>query len=107
MNNINYTIYLRLIELGLVNLRPWRILPQLKSSEYSKQLANRYPNRNLIPFAIRSDCDDVGCWDLSKNANKIYIIHDFASSGWEHVREYESFEAWLSDAIQTMINFED
>lgn len=107
MKTINNLTYLRLLELNLTNFKPWRILTQKKSDDYSIQIKNRYPKRKLIPFAVRCDCDDVACWDLSRESDKIYIIHDFASDGFENIQEYENFEEWLKIALKNMIEFQD
>lgn len=100
--------YTTLLDLELINLRPWKILSIQKGIDYSEDLKKRYPNRNLIPFAIRTDCDDVACWDLAKESDreKIYIIHDFASDGWEQQGEYKNFQEWFNSAIEDMFTFE-
>jgi len=97
--------YDRLLELNLNNFEPWRILSKAQSDEYSKDLKERYSKRDLIPFAIRIDCDDVACWDLSKNKTKIYIIHDFASDGWEEQEEFENFDKWFIQVLKDMFSF--
>lgn len=85
MNSILYTNkkHLRLLTLGLINFRPWKIISVENGEKYSLDLKKRYPSRDLLPFAMRTDCDDVACWDLSREEGTVYIIHDFASIGWE------------------------
>lgn len=34
--------------------------------------------------------DDIACWERNKN-EKIIIIHDYASEGYENVREFDNF----------------
>jgi hypothetical protein len=99
--------YQKILERGLINFRPWKFLSLEKSSDYSLDLSLRYPKRKLIPFAIRTDCDDVACWDLSKNNDKIYIIHDFASEGWEEQQVFENFDECFLLIINDMFSFED
>ncbi|UZO80659.1 hypothetical protein NBT05_17240 [Aquimarina sp. ERC-38] len=101
--------YKRLLDLNLENFEPWRILSKSQSDKYGKDLRKRYSKRNLIPFARRIDCDDVACWDLSKTESieKIYIIHDFASEGWEQQEEFENFDDWFKEALNDMFSFED
>lgn len=99
--------YLKLLELGLINFRPWRILTLEESQEYSLDLKSRYPSRQLIPFALRTDCDDVACWDLSKNEESVFIIHDFASEGWEEQSEFKTFDECLAVILQDMFSFDD
>jgi hypothetical protein len=99
--------YNTLLELDLVNFKPWRILSIEESDDYTKDLKKRYSKRLLIPFAIRTDCDDVACWDMSKeNIEMIYVIHDFASEGWEQQEEYKNFKEWFNSAIEDMFTFE-
>lgn len=47
----------------------------------------------------------MACWEKS-NPNKIVIIHDFASEGWERVMDYNDFWEWFRTAIEEMIEFE-
>lgn len=78
----------------------WQILLSKWLEVRLTGLRQRYPERNLIPFARRMDCDDVACFDVQKQAEKpsVVIIHDFASSGWEMRSEFEDFEQWLDTA---------
>lgn len=99
--------YLTLLSLNLRNFRPWRILDQDQNSNYTQEIKERYPNRKLIPFAVRVDCDDIACWDLSKESQKIYIIHDFASEGWEEQAVFENFEAWMESVLRDMYEFNE
>ena len=64
-----------------------------------QSLAERYPNRELFPFAYRQDNDDVASW--SKDAGeKVFIIHDFASPGWEDEGAFENVWSWFRSAIE-------
>lgn len=69
-----------------------------------KGVTERYPNRKLIPFARRDDNDDIACFEVEKG-EKVQIIHDFASEGYEQRNEYNDFWDWLKDAIDEMIEF--
>ena len=69
-----------------------------------KGVTERYPNRKLIPFARRDDNDDIACFEVGKG-EKVQIIHDFASEGYEQRNEYNDFWDWLKDAIDEMIEF--
>ena len=62
-----------------------------------------YPQRKLIPFARRDDGDDIACFEVGKE-NRVQIIHDFASAGYEQRKEYECFWDWFRDAVEEMIN---
>ncbi len=59
--------FVRVIELGLTNLEPWHMLEGSRLRERNQGLAQRFPARSLVPFAIRQDNDDVACWDLEQS----------------------------------------
>ena len=62
----------------------------------------RYPNRQLIPFARRDDNDDIACFEVGYK-DKVCIIHDFATSGYEQRKYYSNFWEWFLEAIDEMI----
>ncbi|MBK6735583.1 MAG: hypothetical protein IPG61_16205 [bacterium] len=75
-------------------LRRWCMLKEEDLAFWKSGLEERYPERKVIPFARSVDSDDIACWDYNY-PGKVLIVHDFASSGWEHEKTYESFPAWL------------
>ncbi|WP_155970699.1 hypothetical protein [Streptococcus ruminantium] len=93
-----------LIELGLVDLNRWRLMSKDEINTRYDGLCERYPTRRLFPFAKRDDNDDIACIEEEKE-KKVQIIHDFSSSGWEQVEEYDDFWTWFEMAIRTMIDF--
>lgn len=97
--------FLKIVEQNLTDLSPWHILSNELLRAKNEGLKERYPKRNLVPFARRYDNDDVACWEKS-NPQKVVIIHDFASEGWENVKDYENFWKWFKTAIDEMIEFE-
>lgn len=98
--------FIRVVELGLTNLEPWHVLMGLQLGERARGLAERYPSRQLIPFASRQDNDDVACWEPALGNDVVVIVHDYASSGWENRETYPDFFAWLRQAVEDMIDFE-
>ena len=72
----------KIIELNLVDFDIWHLLDSDWAAELYQGLQTRYPNRKLIPFAKRSDCDDTACFEIGKGG-KVQLIHDFADPGWE------------------------
>ena len=96
--------FVKAIELNLLDFDLWYIMDEERALNRLKGFKERYPNRKLIPFARRDDNDDIACFELGKG-EKIQIIHDFASSGYEQRKEYNDFWAWLEDAIKEMIEF--
>jgi hypothetical protein len=96
--------FLKVVELGLLFMKPWEIIIDERLPLRYNGLKERYPSRQLIPFAQRRDCDDVACWDLKMNG-KLVIIHDYASEGWEEVTSYDTFWDWFKQAVNDMIEF--
>lgn len=99
------TSFVRVVELGLIDIEPWRILggDELRGLMYG--LAERYPERELVPFARRQDNDDVACW--AESTSGVVVIHDFASPGSEQRENYENFHGWLRRAIEDLIEWQD
>lgn len=94
--------FLKIADLNLVNFDFWYLMPEGQMEWRITGLKNRYPERKLIPFARRDDCDDIACFEVGKG-NKVQIIHDFASAGYEQRKEYDCFWDWFKDAIEEMI----
>ena len=97
--------FLKIVEQNLVDLSPWYILSKDLLKWRYNGLKERYPKQSLIPFAAKYDNDDVACWEQS-NPEKVVIIHDFASEGWEKVMDFDNFWEWFRSAIEEMIEFE-
>lgn len=95
--------YYKLIELNLLQFKPWDILYDERLQLQYEGLKERYPKRNVIPFAVRLDCDDVACINLKDK--KVIIIHDYASEGWERRSVYNTFWDWFRQAVEDMIEF--
>ena len=97
--------YMKIIDLNIVDMSVWYLMEKEQVEVRINGLKNRYPKRKLIPFAKRDDRDDIACFEVGKG-NKVQIIHDFASDGYEQRKEYESFWDWFRDAIEEMIQEE-
>lgn len=94
--------FLKLIELKLLDFDLWYIMSEEQALKRLVGLRERYPKRVLVPFARRDDNDDISCFDLSE-PNKVQIIHDFASEGYEQRETYEDIWKWLQKAISELI----
>jgi hypothetical protein len=99
--------FVRVVELGLTRLDPWWIIQGDVLRGLHRDLRERYPTRELIPFAKRRDNDDIACWEAG-GSYEIVVIHDFASPGWEdrQRRRFPNFNAWFRQAIEDLIEFE-
>lgn len=53
--------FLRVVDRGLVDLEPWLILRGEDLLVRHHGLRTRYPKRRVVPFALRTDRDDVAC----------------------------------------------
>ena len=96
--------FIKAIELNLLDFDLWYIMDEERVLNRLKGITERYPNRNLIPFARRDDNDDIACFEVGKG-EKVQVIHDFASEGYEQRKEFSDFWAWLEEAINEMIKF--
>ena len=97
--------FLRIVDQKLLDFDPWIILVGDQLRTRYDGIKDRYPDRDLIPFARREDCDDVACWDF-KFRDKVVVIHDFSSSGFEGRDIYDSFWDWLRSALEETIDYE-
>lgn len=88
-----------------VDIEPWWLLIYSKGkvNNWHETLKKLYPKRTLVPFAKFNANDDIACFDgedISGNP-KIFIIHAYASEGWELHDTYPHFDEWLKKAIET------
>lgn len=93
--------FIRVVELGLTDLEPRWIFDGGQLYRRMVGLRERYPERQLVPFARRQDNDDVACWDLVQG--NVMVIHDTASPGWEQRDTFPDFNSWLRQAIEDLI----
>lgn len=96
---------IKLLELNLTNFDVWYFMDKESAKIRLAGLQKRYPNRILIPFARRGDCDDIACFEVGEG-ERVFVIHDFASKGYEQREVYEDVWEWLKDVVNTMIEFE-
>ena len=76
----------------------WRLLTIEEIETVGAGINSRYPNRTVLPFARRDDCDDVACFLISSKEQRneqVLIIHDFASPGWEVEASFGDLQSWL------------
>lgn len=95
----------KLLECNLINFDVWYFMDGIDAKLRLDGLRERYPNRNLIPFARRGDCDDIACFEVGQG-EKVYVIHDFASNGYEQREQFDSIWDWLKYVINIMIDYE-
>lgn len=88
--------YIQYVAGDLPNLEPWHFFYKYLEHRFNG-LKGRYPTRIIVPFARRSDNDDVACFDASESSDnpKVIIIHDWATEGWENRGECADFLSWV------------
>lgn len=96
--------FIEIINRGLLDFEPWVIMDGDYLQKRFDGLKKRYPDKNLIPFARRLDNDDLACWERNRG-EKVIVIHDFASQGWEVKSEFNNFWEWFKQTINDMIEF--
>jgi hypothetical protein len=96
--------YIRAYEVEMKDLEPWNWITDEEFDFRVAGLKDRYPERNLVPFAERQDCDDVACWDLEA-PGIVIVIHDYASKGYETRANFGSFRDWLHQAMDDCLDF--
>ena len=102
--------YLVAKELNLVNLHPWHFVADEEFDYLFSGINKRFPDRSVIPFARRTDSDDVACFivsDAEQPAGKIMVVHDFATPGYEVVVRLEGFWEWFRYAANEMIEWHE
>jgi hypothetical protein len=97
-------LFRHIVDLGLTQLEPWWIIDGDLLRDRLDGLRTRYPDRTLIPFAVRQDRDDVACW--TGDGEAVAVVHDFASAGYEERDGFDDFASWLRSAVDDLIAFE-
>lgn len=91
--------YMKLIINGCDKFLPWYLTDEEDTKWRLIGFKKRYRKRDLFPFARKDGSDDVACWEKGEG-NKVFIIHDFASSGWEQREIFNNFDEWYEWALQ-------
>lgn len=68
---------------------------------WSQTIKEQYPSRPpLVPFAKHGGSDDVFCFDGTDTTGnpRVYIVHTFASAGWEDRGYWDDFDAFMEEA---------
>jgi hypothetical protein len=97
--------FVRLVARRLTWFEPWWVMDAAMAVDRIKGMAERYPSRPLVPFAKREDNDDVACFEVGAG-EKVFVIHDYATHGWERREVFDDVYAWLRRAVEDMIEFD-
>ncbi len=94
---VNYLRY----DTEIKELMPYILFRNEKSVKtFNRIVKEQYPKRVLVPFGKDNESDDVFCFDGKDTSGnpKVYIVHTYASPGWEDRGELKDFNAWLAFA---------
>jgi len=97
--------FVEIIKMNFLDYGDWYLMNKNQILIRKEGLNDRYPNRKLIPFARRDDNDDIACFDLDC-VEKVFIIHDFSSEGYESRGEFDNFKSWLICTIGEYLKIE-
>jgi len=97
--------FCRIVDQRLVHITPWHIMEGERALRQFHGLAGRYPSRELFPFAYRQDNDDVACWAKGMG-EKVFVIHDFASPGWEGDVTFDDVWSWFRSAVEETVGWD-
>ena len=97
--------YLKIVDLGMVDFEHWFLLSNDLIRTRFNDLETRYKNRKLVPFAGRYDSDDIACFEIG-HGERVFIVHDFSSEGYERRQEFNTFWGWFISAIKELIGIE-
>ena len=51
------------------------------------------------------DSDDIACFEIDFG-EKVFIVHDYATEGFERRQEFDDFWSWFISAIKELIGIE-
>ncbi|WP_146362206.1 hypothetical protein [Arthrobacter yangruifuii] len=102
-------LYAHMIECGIFDLHPWFLLHGEAQARRAQHIEKVLPGWGIIPFARRTDNDDVACW----TGSKVVVIDDWDVWPDENGmpirrvgREYASMEEWFLAAARDFIEFD-
>ena len=100
-------LFLELLKTQNLKFLPWYFFYKRESIIIRLEgLKERFPSRDLFPFARKDDNDDIACWEKDK-PDVIQIIHDFEYPSWEQGQTFNSFEEWYQFALSEKWDEED
>lgn len=98
--------FLSVVNEGVFDIGPWQFLKGQWLRVRMSGLRQRFPDRDLVPFARRLDSDDIACWDRQQ-LGAVSVVHDFCAPGWEKREAYDSFSSWYEAAQVEAENYEE
>ena len=103
--------------LNIVNIKevpypdPYFFLGVLEefTKKWNNNIKKQYPTRILVPFAKDERSDDVFCFDGTDTSGnpKVYMVHTYASPGWEDRGYWDNFDGWYDDIQLESIKYKE
>ena len=83
------------------SIAPWEMLEEAEIEAQTVRLHVRWPGRNLIAFARRTDNDSVACFDKGPDGTgkAILVVADLDGADGATERHYPGFGAWFDTAL--------
>jgi hypothetical protein len=97
-------VFVTIVNQGLIDFHPWHMLHREKAILRLNGLGQRFPELEILPFAIRTDSDFVACFERG-HGNGVTVLKDFAQPRTS-IRRFASFHEWVRSAIEDMLSFE-
>lgn len=99
-------LYVRVVHNELFNFKPWWIVNDNDFVEkYNNGLKDRFPDKEFFMFAKRLDNDVIAVFS-KEHGERVLLLNDFSSKGWEQNGSFENFEEWFVTTVKEFIDFE-
>lgn len=95
--------YVRACELGLGHLAPWRFLRGEAFLAAYAQLNAGEADEILLPFARRSDCDEIACFQVLPGPPEQVRVMQRTGSTYSPLAEFPNFWIWFRQGVEDMI----
>lgn len=86
---------------GIIDLEPWIILTGVRLRDMHSWINKLYPNKSIVPFALKRDTEDLACW-IRGGGGDVIVIRDYPTKIWNELH-YTCFWDWLRVAVEDFI----
>jgi len=96
--------FIYLLDEKIFELKPWKIMEGEWLIYTYEQYKNYYPDKFLVPFAVKLDWGDIAFFDFKKSGDyEIIILHD--NESWERREIFQSVWGWFKRVSEDFIEF--
>lgn len=83
------------------NINPWMLLTLDEAADVTNEVAELFPSRKLVAFALRTERFDVACWDAESTDHRIYSIASYDSGEkWASMQTHNSLSNWMRAVLE-------